>query len=160
MNCRTAIQIIALASTGDLTPEDAAALASHVRSCARCRAEEELASRITAALAVDQEPGPRSDFTARVLDRIRDVAEAAPAERVWMPLVPAAALLSAIGAAWLAFPVLPWREVMQALSLLSLPSLDSPPALAPYASILPALVLGSIALLAFAGREFVSFMRE
>ena len=77
-----------------------------------------------------------------------------------MPLVPAAALLSAIGAAWLALPLLPWREVMQALSFRPLPPLTGPAALAPYASLLPALVVGSVALLAFAGREFASFMRE
>ena len=94
MNCRTAIHAIAVVSTGGFTPEDAAALASHLRNCARCRAEEEFSARITAVLAVDPEPGPASDFTARVLDRIRHAAEAAPGERVWMPLVPAAALLA------------------------------------------------------------------
>jgi hypothetical protein len=150
MNCRTAIHAIAVVSTGGFTPEDAAALASHLRNCARCRAEEEFSARITAVLAVDPEPGPASDFTARVLDRIRHAAEAAPG----------AALLSAIGAAWLAFPLLPWREMMQVLSSRPLPPLGGPAVLAPYASILPVLVLGSAALLAFAAREFVSFMRE
>jgi hypothetical protein len=157
MNCRTAI--LTIAAAGDLVPEEAAALASHLRSCARCRAEEEFASRITTVLAVDPGPVPARDFTARVLGRIQQ-AETAPGERVWMPLVPAAALVSAIGAAWLAFPLLPWREVMQALGSRALPPLTGPAALAPYAAILPALVVGSVALLTLAAREFVSFMRE
>jgi anti-sigma factor RsiW len=160
MNCRTAIQAIVLASTGDLTPEGAVALASHLQTCARCRSEEKFAALITAALATDLEPAPRGGFTGRVLDRIRDAKAAAPRERAWMSLVPAAALLSAMGAAWLAFPLIPWREIMSALISHPLPALSGPAAVAPYASILPALLVVTAGLVAFAAREFASFMRE
>ena len=104
--------------------------------------------------------GSRGDFTGRVLDRIRDAKAAAPRERAWMSLVPAAALLCAMGAAWLAFPLIPWREMMSALSSHPLPALSGPPALAPYASILPAMLFVTAGLVAFAAREFASFMRE
>jgi anti-sigma factor RsiW len=160
MNCRAAIQAIVLASTGDLTLEGAVALASHLQNCARCRSEEKFAALITAALETNMEPAPRGDFTGRVLDRIRDANAAAPRERAWMSLVPAAALLSAMGAAWLASPLIPWREMMSALGSHPLPAFSGPAALAAYASILPTLLVVTGGLVAFAAREFASFMRE
>ena len=158
MNCRSAIPAIALAATGDLAPESAVALATHLESCARCRAEEQLATLMTAVLATDSGPAPSAAFTDRVLDRIRDPDAAASRARVWMPLVPAAALLSALGAAWLAFPLFPWREMASALSSHPLPALAGPAA--PYASILPLLLVVTTGLVAYAAREFVTFMRE
>jgi anti-sigma factor RsiW len=157
MNCRTATQAIALA--GDLAPEEAAALASHLLTCARCRAEQEIAALITAALETDREPLPSADFTAQVLDRIRDAEETAPRERIWMPLVPAAALLSSIGAVWVTSALIPWRDTVQALGSHLLPPLSGPAAMGPLAPVLP-LVVASAGLVAFAAREFASFMRE
>lgn len=158
MNCRTATQAIALASTGDLAPEDAEALASHLLTCARCRSEKEIATLITAELETDREPAPAGDFTALVLDRIRDAEKIAPRERTWMPLVPAAALLSSIGALWLTSALIPWRDTVQALGSHLLPPLAGP-AMGPMAPMLP-LVVASAGLLAFAAREYASFMRE
>ena len=159
MNCQAAIRAIALAATRDLTPEGAAALKSHLLTCARCRAESEIATLITAALATDREPAPGDDFTARVLDRIQATEEWVPRERTWMPLVPAAALLASIGALWVT-PSLPWREMMQALASHLLAPLAGPAVLDPTASMLLALAVASAGVLAFAAREFATFMRE
>jgi len=160
MNCQTAIRAIVLAATGDLAPEDAVALTSHLEHCARCRAEEKFADLLTAALATDLEPAPGAAFTDRVLDRIRHAEAAAPRARAWMPLVPAAALLSAIGAAWVAFPLIPWQEMASALSSHLLPSLAPSIVRTSYGAMFPALLVVTTGLAAFAAREFANFMRE
>jgi hypothetical protein len=160
MNCQTAIHAIVMASTGDLPPEGAEALGSHLLICARCRSEEKIAAVITAALKTDREPAPGADFTVHVLERIRDDGEAAPRERRWMPLIPAAALLSSIGAVWLTYPLIPWREMANALGSHLLPPLAGPAVLVPFSSILPAVLVLSAGLFAFAAREFATFMRE
>jgi anti-sigma factor RsiW len=160
MNCQTAIRAIALATTGDLPPESAEVLASHLLICGRCRSEEKVAALITAALKTPREPAPAGDFTAQVLDRIRNAGETAPRERAWMPLVPAAALLLSIGAVWMTSFMTSWWETATALGSHLLLPFAGPAVPAPFAAIPLVLLVASVGALAFAAREFAAFMRE
>jgi anti-sigma factor RsiW len=104
MDCQTAIETIARARAGALTPDERRDLDAHDALCSRCRLEAVLQSAVEAALTADPGPARGDDFTEGVLARIRagerrsrPVAPAAslPA-RLLVRLAPAAALAAAL----------------------------------------------------------------
>ncbi len=122
MTCRDIIEIIARAEAGLLDPGVSAAFDRHLAECPRCRAERVLATRLTAALRADPGPAPASDFTARVLDRVR-TAHAESPQRWWTPIIPAMALVLSILAIRPVLPALPLPGIGEGLRSLLLPAL-------------------------------------
>ena len=107
MTCRDAIDAIARAEAGLLTPDESSALEQHLDDCARCRMERALQARMTAALRARSESPLDSWFTARVLARIRAEQTPWPKASWWTPLIPALALGLAILAIRFVLPFLP-----------------------------------------------------
>ena len=67
MTCETALRLIDSFVGDELAPEDARALADHLRGCASCTAEMASASRLVELLATLPDVPPTPDFDERVL---------------------------------------------------------------------------------------------
>ena len=67
MTCETALRLIDSFVGDELAPEDARALADHLRGCPACTAEMASASRVVELLATLPDVSPTPDFDERVL---------------------------------------------------------------------------------------------
>ncbi|MBA3764013.1 MAG: zf-HC2 domain-containing protein [Actinobacteria bacterium] len=99
------LEQLACAVDGTLASADRAALDDHLRSCAACRAELEVATtarRSLAALPAPEAPDLAAGFTA---DRIASLTSATPASRSpWSRLMPALAAAAVVALVAVAVP--------------------------------------------------------
>jgi anti-sigma factor RsiW len=94
MNCQDYIELIARKLEGSLSAGEVSGLASHLATCARCRAEAVLQTGIAGALVWQGEPELAADFAERVSRRALALPRAEKPARRWDYLMPIAATAS------------------------------------------------------------------
>ncbi|MGC8635385.1 MAG: anti-sigma factor family protein, partial [Candidatus Limnocylindrales bacterium] len=92
MTHETALRLIDSFVSDELAPEDARALAEHLRGCSSCSAQMASASRLVELLATLPDVPPTPDFDERVLlaaleDRRRRHAHRHPMADLWTQIV-------------------------------------------------------------------------